>query len=93
MFDVNFMSSRHELRDAIQSAVEKLPEEYRAIFILRDIDGLSNEAVSRVLQLSVPAVKSRLHRSRLLMRQQLKPHYDGFCNDDVSADVEPIHVV
>jgi RNA polymerase sigma-70 factor (ECF subfamily) len=75
MFDVDFMSSRHELREAIQSAVEELPEDYRAIFVLRDIDGLSNEAVSQVLQLSVPAVKSRLHRSRLLMRERLKSHY------------------
>ena len=86
------MSSRHELRGAIQAAVDKLPEEYRAIFILRDIDGMSHEMVSRVLQLSVPAVKSRLHRSRLLMRQQLKAHYEGYRNlsDDT---LEPTHVV
>lgn len=91
--DVDFMSSRHELRSAIQKAVDQLPEEYRAIFILRDIDGLSNEAVSRILQLSVPAVKSRLHRSRLIMRQQLRSHYDGYRNKDVVDDLEPVHVV
>ena len=91
--DVDFMSSRHELRSAIQKAVDQLPEEYRAIFILRDIDGLSNEAVSRILQLSVPAVKSRLHRSRLIMRQQLRSHYDGYPNKDVVDDLEPVHVV
>ncbi len=92
LYDIDFMSSRHELRGAIQAAVDKLPEEYRAIFILRDIDGMSNEMVSRVLQLSVPAVKSRLHRSRLLMRQQLKAHYEGYRNlsDDT---LEPTHVV
>lgn len=77
MFDVDFMSSRHELRTAIETAIQDLPEDYRAIFVLRDIDGLSNEAVGKVLQLSVPAVKSRLHRSRLLMRQQLKQHYEA----------------
>jgi RNA polymerase sigma-70 factor (ECF subfamily) len=95
MFDVDLMSSRHELRDAIQNAVEKLPDEYRAIFVLRDIDGLSNEAVSQVLQLSVPAVKSRLHRSRLLMREQLKTHYAAVCNaaEGVEGLEEPIHVV
>ncbi len=92
LYDIDFMSSRHELRGAIQAAVDKLPEEYRAIFILRDIDGMSNEMVSRVLQLSVPAVKSRLHRSRLLMRQQLRAHYEGYRNlsDDT---LEPTHVV
>jgi RNA polymerase sigma-70 factor (ECF subfamily) len=95
MFDVDLMSSRHELREAIQSAVEKLPDEYRAIFVLRDIDGLSNEAVSQVLQLSVPAVKSRLHRSRLLMRQQLKTHYAAVCNaaEGLETLEEPVHVV
>lgn len=93
MFDVDFMSSRHELRAAIEAAVEKLPEDYRAIFILRDIDGLSNEAVSRVLQLSVPAVKSRLHRSRLMMRQQLKGHYDALQTGEPEAELDPIHVV
>jgi len=93
MFDVDFMSSRHELRSAIEAAVEGLPEDYRAIFILRDIDGLSNEAVGRVLQLSVPAVKSRLHRSRLLMRQQLKGHYDALFSGELTPDLESVHVV
>ena len=93
MYDVDFMSSRHELRAAIEAAVEKLPEDYRAIFILRDIDGLSNEAVGKVLQLSVPAVKSRLHRSRLMMRQELKEHYDACCNGSTDGELDPIHVV
>jgi RNA polymerase sigma-70 factor (ECF subfamily) len=75
MFDVDFMTSRHELRAAIENAIDLLPEDYRAIFILRDVDGLSNEAVGRVLQLTVPAVKSRLHRSRLLMRGYLRKFY------------------
>lgn len=93
MYDVDFMSSRHELRAAIEAAVEKLPEDYRAIFILRDIDGLSNEAVGKVLQLSVPAVKSRLHRSRLMMRQELKEHYEACCNGSTDGELDPIHVV
>jgi RNA polymerase sigma-70 factor (ECF subfamily) len=93
MFDVDFMSSKHEIRDAIEAAVDKLPEDYRAIFILRDIDGLSNESVSKILQLSVPAVKSRLHRSRLIMRQQLKKYYEGYRNGDASYELEPMHVV
>ena len=93
MFDVDFMSSRHELREALQNAIEALPEDYRAIFVLRDIDGLSNESVSKVLQLSVPAVKSRLHRSRLLMIERLKNHYEGFVNNDPAADIDPKHIV
>lgn len=93
LFDIDSMSSRHELREAIQSAVENLPEEYRAIFVLRDIDGLSNEAVSQVLQLSVPAVKSRLHRSRLLMREQLKSHYEQAMGEESSTEVPTTYVV
>jgi RNA polymerase sigma-70 factor (ECF subfamily) len=95
MFDIDTMSSRHELRDAIQAAVQQLPEDYRAIFVLRDIDGLSNEAVSHVLQLSVPAVKSRLHRSRLLMREQLRSHYAAVCNapESISSADDPVHIV
>jgi RNA polymerase sigma-70 factor (ECF subfamily) len=94
LFDVDTMSSRHELRDAIQSAIVNLPDEYRAIFVLRDIDGLSNESVSQVLQLSVPAVKSRLHRSRILMREQLRSHYQALKNhQDDNTITEPVHVV
>ncbi len=93
LYDVDFMTSRHELRTAIQCAVDQLPEDYKAIFILRDIDGLSNETVGRILQLSVPAVKSRLHRSRLIMREKLKAHYQGYRNMAELDDVEPAHVV
>ena len=88
MFDVDFMTTRHELRDAIEGAIDTLPEDYRAIFILRDVDGLSNEAVSKVLRLSIPAVKSRLHRSRILMRQQLKKHYESYKNEAPTAEAE-----
>jgi RNA polymerase sigma-70 factor (ECF subfamily) len=93
MYDVDLMSSRHELRDAIEAAIDRLPEDYRAIFILRDVDGLSNEAVGRVLQLSVPAVKSRLHRSRILMRQHLKKYYESYRNQTSSSEIEATYVV
>lgn len=97
LFDIDSMSSRHELREAIQKAVELLPDDYRAIFVLRDIDGLSNEAVSQVLQLSVPAVKSRLHRSRLLMREQLKSHYAEVAHagqeEGENADIPTTYIV
>jgi len=92
-FDIDSMSSRHELREAIQAAVESLPVDYRAIFVLRDIDGLSNEAVSQVLKLSVPAVKSRLHRSRLLMREQLKGLYSETIHGQEFSEVVPQYVV
>lgn len=70
-----------ELRDALETAIKKLPDEYRAVFILRDIDGLSNKEVSDILDLSIPAVKSRLHRSRLMLRRRLKKVHEDFVND------------
>ena len=72
------MSINRELRDMIQNAIDKLPEQYRAVFVLRDVDGLSNQEVGEILQLSVPAVKSRLHRSRLMLRKRLQRYYDDY---------------
>lgn len=63
--------AQKRLREKLDQAVKRLPEEYRAVVILRDLEGLSNEEVSKILKLSVPAVKSRLHRGRLALRQQL----------------------
>jgi len=77
--DVNYMSSRHELQEALQTAIVRLPEEYRTIFVLRDIDGLSNQEVGQMLNISVPAVKSRLHRSRLMLRKRLTKFYEDYC--------------
>lgn len=65
-----------ELREVLQGAINKLPEQYRAVFVLRDVDALSNEEVAEVLNLSVPAVKSRLHRSRLMLRKRLYRYYE-----------------
>lgn len=83
--DVNYLSARHELRAELEQAIAKLPEEYRMIFVLRDVDGLSNQEVGEVLHLSVPAVKSRLHRSRLMLRKRLQKFYNDYRNDDEIA--------
>jgi RNA polymerase sigma-70 factor, ECF subfamily len=80
--DTNYLTSRHELKQALQTAVNKLPSEYKVIFILRDVDGLSNQEVSEVLNISVPAVKSRLHRSRLMLRKRLQGFHDDYINRD-----------
>lgn len=80
--DMDFISSRHEMREALEMAIAKLPEEYRVIFLLRDVDGLSNQEVGGILELSVPAVKSRLHRSRLMLRKKLQKFYDDYLDAD-----------
>lgn len=60
-----------ETRAAIERAFSRLPEEYRVAILLHDMEGLPNEEVAAVLGLTVAAVKSRVHRARLLLRQQL----------------------
>lgn len=76
--NVDYMTTRHELKRHLEDALAKLPEDYRAIFVLRDIDGLSNHEVGEILDLSVPAVKSRLHRSRLMLRKRLERYYKDY---------------
>lgn len=80
--NVNYLSTRHELRTALEHAIAKLPDEYRIIFVLRDVDGLSNQEVGDILRITIPAVKSRLHRSRLMLRKRLQRYYDDFTNED-----------
>lgn len=64
-----------ELGEEMEAAVNLLPEDYRAVFLLRDVDGLSNADIAVVLDISVPAVKSRLHRARLFLRGELSKYF------------------
>jgi RNA polymerase sigma-70 factor (ECF subfamily) len=63
-----------ELRSLLDRAIKKLPVDYRVVFILRDVEGQSAEEVSKILKLSVPAVKSRLRRARVFLREQLNEY-------------------
>lgn len=67
-----------EIRETVEQAINRLPDEYRSVFVLRDVDGLTNQEVGEILDLSVPAVKSRLHRSRLMLRKKLLRFYEDF---------------
>jgi RNA polymerase sigma-70 factor, ECF subfamily len=60
----------------IEKAINELPETYRVVFHLSDVEGLSNEEISNILDLTVPAVKSRLHRARLFLRDKLSDYFD-----------------
>ena len=60
-----------EIGRHLEKVLAELPEEYRVVFTMRDIDGLSNAEVAEILEISVPAVKSRLHRSRLYLRNRM----------------------
>ncbi|MGD0499313.1 MAG: sigma-70 family RNA polymerase sigma factor [Bryobacteraceae bacterium] len=66
---------REELGRILDSAVESLEPPYRSVFVLRDIDELSTEETAEALGLSVPAVKSRLLRARLQLREKLTRYF------------------
>jgi RNA polymerase sigma-70 factor (ECF subfamily) len=62
---------RHELHDQLRSAIRELPEIYRAVFLLRDVEELSTEETAHILDLSIDVVKTRLLRARRMMRESL----------------------
>jgi RNA polymerase sigma-70 factor (ECF subfamily) len=63
--------SQEELREILDKAVNALATPYRTVFALRDMEGLSTEETAQALELSIPAVKSRLLRARLQLRDKL----------------------
>ena len=64
-----------ELKKILDEAINKLSPEYRIVFLLRDVEGLSTEETAEMTELSVPAVKSRLHRARAFLRKELNEAY------------------
>jgi RNA polymerase sigma-70 factor (ECF subfamily) len=66
----------NEWRRQIDRAVAALPDGYRRVFVLADVEGRPNQAVADRLGLSLAAVKSRLHRARLLLRDALAPYFE-----------------
>ena len=64
-----------EERELIEEAITKLPEPFRDVYVLADVEGLPNAEIAEMLNLNLAAVKSRLHRARLRMRDLLAPHY------------------
>ncbi len=66
-----------ELREVLEEGIARLPEPYRVVLALRDVEGFSAEETGEILALSVAAVKTRLHRARLFLRQWLSRHLEA----------------
>jgi len=66
---------QQELRDILDRTVASLPPIFRTVLVLRDLDHLSTEETAEALNLSVPAVKSRLLRARLQLREKLSKYF------------------
>lgn len=78
-----------EVKDALDGAIASLEPMYREVLVLRDVEGLTAPEVGEVLGLSVEAVKSRLHRARVAVREALAPHL-GAPSEAPSADCPDI---
>jgi RNA polymerase sigma-70 factor, ECF subfamily len=65
---------RGELRRVLEQAIGDLPPDYRTVLVLHDVEGVPNPEIAETLGLSLPAVKSRVHRSRLFLRQRLSQY-------------------
>ena len=64
-------AENQELKTILDDAIQNLSPDYRLVFLLRDVEGLSTEETAQVTELSVPAVKSRLHRARAFLRKEI----------------------
>lgn len=68
-------AEERETRLRVREAIDRLPEIYRNVLLLRDIEGLDTEETARVLDVKVDTVKVRLHRARQALRTLLEPHF------------------
>ena len=67
----NNLAAQTELRMALTAAIDELPAASRTALVLRDVEGRSNEEIAEALGLSVPVVRTRVHRARLFLRKRL----------------------
>jgi RNA polymerase sigma-70 factor, ECF subfamily len=66
---------QQELRELVQGCISRLPETYRIVLLLRDIEGLSTEETAQMLETTIGVVKTRLHRARQALRSLLDPYF------------------
>lgn len=74
---VDELIEHHELQSLVGELIEQLPNIYRTVLLLRDVEGFSTAETAQLLGLSITAVKVRLHRARQAMRELLEPHVDA----------------
>ncbi len=67
-----------ESKEVLRKSIDSLPEAMRTVVVLKDVEGLKNEEIAETLGISVPAVKSRLHRGRLILRQLLSEYFSKY---------------
>ena len=74
-----------EVRDELEKAISELPESLRVVFMLRELEGLSTAETAAALDISEGAVKVRLHRARLWLRERLSPYFTDMAQEQMGA--------
>ncbi|HLJ26697.1 MAG TPA: sigma-70 family RNA polymerase sigma factor [Candidatus Angelobacter sp.] len=77
-----------ELGDILKKTIQGLPPGFRTVFVLRDVEGLSTEETAEMLGLSIPAVKSRLLRARLQLRERLAKYFKSRGAETASREMQ-----
>jgi len=68
---------QQEMREVVRGCINRLPETYRIVLLMRDIEGLDTEETAQALGVNISVVKTRLHRARQALRELLAPHFRG----------------
>jgi RNA polymerase sigma-70 factor (ECF subfamily) len=91
-------TAQHELRARVEAALHQLPSSYRAVVVLREIEGFSYDEIADLLKINLGTVKSRLMRGRAALRSLLAPSFGIASRSSASADccaasteVKPLH--
>ncbi len=83
--DPNQAMLRKEVRQVLDRAIQSLPPTYRSVALLRDVEDLSTAETAEVLGISEGAVKTRLHRARLALREKLSEYFEGDTSPEVNG--------
>jgi len=73
---------RNEMNECIREFVDKLPENYRTVIILSELKDLKNQEIGEILGISLDAVKIRLHRARIKLKEEFEAGCDFYYNQD-----------
>lgn len=78
---------RHEMKQMLQDAIAALPDGYRVVFLLREVEELSTQEAAAMLQMNESALKVRLHRARMMLQKELAPKLKHF-NRPATSDAK-----
>ncbi len=83
---------REEMNECIRNFIEKLPENYKTVLVLGELEGLRNQEIAEILGLSLDAVKIRLYRARAKLKKELETHCDFYRDErnELACDLKSV---